>query len=140
MIIHGAHIGEAKEWAFTGDETFAEKTYINGYDDVEIIAGTGTLGIEMLEQVVNADVIVVPVGGGGLIAGIALAVKTLNPNVRVIGVEPRRQRPGCVTRVTVCGVEPRRRVAGGRVYAKRRSSGNGCREDTNAKQPVRNSG
>lgn len=90
VIIQGAHIGEAKEWALTGDAANAEKTYINGYDDVEIIAGTGTLGMEMLEDVPDADVIVVPVGGAGLIAGIALAVKTLNPNVKVIGVEPRR--------------------------------------------------
>lgn len=74
----------------TGDPSNVNKTYINGYDDVEIIAGTGTLGIEMMEGVPEADVIVVPVGGGGLIAGIALAVKTLNPNVKVIGVEPRR--------------------------------------------------
>jgi len=90
VVIHGAHIGEAKEWALTGDPAFQALTYINGYDDPEIIAGTGTLGVEMLEQVPNADVIVVPVGGAGLIAGIALAAKTLNPNVKVIGVEPRR--------------------------------------------------
>lgn len=63
---------------------------VNGYDDPEIIAGTGTLGMEMIEQVPDCDVVVVPVGGAGLIAGIALAVKTLNPAVRVIGVEPVR--------------------------------------------------
>jgi len=90
VIIRGAHIGEAKEWALTGDPSLASMTYINGYDDPEIIAGTGTIGIELLEQLPNVDAIVVPVGGGGLIAGIALAAKTLNPNVKVIGVEPRR--------------------------------------------------
>jgi len=76
--------------ACPGDPANFEKTYINGYDDVEIIAGTGTLGIEMLQDVPNADVIVVPVGGAGLIAGIALAAKTLNPTIKIIGVEPRR--------------------------------------------------
>ena len=45
------HIGEAKEWALNGDPELRDRTYINGYDDVEIIAGTGTLGVEMLEQV-----------------------------------------------------------------------------------------
>jgi len=89
VIIHGAHIGEAKDWAISHPEHSA-KSYINGYDDVEIIAGTGTIGVELMEQVPNADAVIVPVGGAGLVAGIALAVKTLNPQVRVIGVEPRR--------------------------------------------------
>jgi len=87
IVIHGDHIGEAKQYAA---EQFATLKYINGYDDPEIIAGTGTLGIEMVEQVPDCDVVVVPVGGAGLIAGVALAIKTLNPAVRVIGVEPRR--------------------------------------------------
>ena len=87
VVIQGAHIGEAKEYAMAN---FPELRYINGYDDPEIIAGAGTLGVEMLEQVPDADVIVVPVGGAGLIAGVALAAKTLNPKVRLIGVEPRR--------------------------------------------------
>jgi len=87
VVIHGANIGEAKAFA---QEHFGELRYINGYDDPEIIAGTGTLGIEMLEQLASADVTVIPVGGGGLIAGVALAMKTLNPDVTVIGVEPRR--------------------------------------------------
>ena len=63
---------------------------VNGYDDPEIIAGTGTLGMEMLEQLPETDIVVVPVGGAGLIAGVALAMKTLNPAVKVIGVEPSR--------------------------------------------------
>lgn len=56
----------------------------------EIVAGAGTLGIEVLERAPDVDAIVVPVGGAGLIAGVALAVKTLNPKIRVIGVEPKR--------------------------------------------------
>ena len=89
VVIHGAHIGEAKEFAQT-DPQFSGLTYINGYDDPEIIAGAGTLGIEMLEQVPDADYVIVPVGGAGLIAGVALAAKTLNPDIKVIGVEPKR--------------------------------------------------
>jgi threonine dehydratase len=58
--------------------------YINGFDHPNIIAGAGTMGIEILNQVPNVDAIIVPVGGAGLIAGIALAVKTLEPNVKVI--------------------------------------------------------
>lgn len=85
VILHGAHIGEAKEFA---QREHSALKYINGYDDPEIIAGAGTMGIEILEQVPDVDVILVPVGGAGLIAGVSLAVKTLRPNVEVIGVEP----------------------------------------------------
>ena len=63
-------------------------TYIHGYDDPAIIAGQGTLGLEVLEQVPKVDALVVPVGGGGLLAGIAVAVKTLRPDVVLVGVEP----------------------------------------------------
>ncbi|MDQ2660197.1 MAG: threonine ammonia-lyase [Verrucomicrobiota bacterium] len=61
--------------------------YINGYDDPAIIAGQGTAGAEIVEQVPDLDAVVVPVGGGGLLAGIALAVKTLRPQAKVIAVE-----------------------------------------------------
>lgn len=62
-------------------------TYVHAYDDEAIIAGQGTIGMEIAEQAPDLDVLVVPVGGGGLIAGTALALKTLKPNVRVIGVQ-----------------------------------------------------
>ena len=62
--------------------------YINGYDDPEIVAGAGTMGIEILEQVPDCDAVFVPVGGAGLIAGVSLAMKTLKPNCLVVGVEP----------------------------------------------------
>lgn len=87
IIIHGQHIGEAKEFA----ETLVEKenlTYINGYDDPSIIAGAGTIGIEMMDDVPDLDYVVVPVGGAGLIAGISCAIKTLKPSAKVLGVEP----------------------------------------------------
>lgn len=61
-----------------------EMMYVNGYDHPHIIAGQGTIGLEICEQVHDADVVVVPVGGGGLIAGIATAVKSLNPRAKII--------------------------------------------------------
>ncbi|MES2691855.1 MAG: threonine ammonia-lyase [Verrucomicrobiota bacterium] len=62
-------------------------TYIHGFDDPHIIAGQGTLALEVLKQVPQLDAIVCPVGGGGLIAGIGVAVKALRPRVKLIGVE-----------------------------------------------------
>jgi len=63
-------------------------TIIPPYDDESIIAGQGTLGLEIVEDLPDVDLVLVPVGGGGLISGVATAVKTLNPGARVIGVEP----------------------------------------------------
>jgi len=87
VILHGDNLAEAR--AHADEMTLAQAlTYIHGYDDAEIIAGQGTLGLEILEQVPQVQAIVVPIGGGGLIAGVALAVKSLRPEVQVIGVEP----------------------------------------------------
>lgn len=83
--------GETYEQAVArGHEIGAEedRTYIHGFDDVEIMAGQGTIGLEVLEEVPDLDAIVVPVGGGGLIAGIGTAIKAQRPAVQVIGVEP----------------------------------------------------
>lgn len=66
VILHGEHIGAAKAYA---QKEFAHLKYINGYDDPEIIAGAGTMGIEILDQVKDVEVILVPIGGAGLIAG-----------------------------------------------------------------------
>jgi threonine dehydratase len=63
-------------------------TYIHAYDDPLTIAGQGTVGLEVLEDLPEAEAILVPVGGGGLIAGIAVAAKAINPQVQVIGVQP----------------------------------------------------
>ncbi len=62
-------------------------TFIHAFDDRWIVAGQGTLGLELHEQNPNLEVIIVPVGGGGLIGGTALALKTLNPRIRVVGVQ-----------------------------------------------------
>jgi threonine dehydratase len=62
-------------------------TYIHGFDNPDIIAGQGTIGLEILEQVRDVDAIVCPIGGAGLVAGLAVAVKALRPRVKIIGVE-----------------------------------------------------
>ena len=62
-------------------------TFIHPFDDEVVIAGQGTLGLEVVEQVPGLDAVLVPVGGGGLISGVAVAVKALRPNVKIIGVE-----------------------------------------------------
>ncbi|HXX42545.1 MAG TPA: threonine ammonia-lyase [Chthoniobacterales bacterium] len=86
VVLHGEHFGEAKAYAH---EIAREKglAYIDGYDDPAIIAGQGTVGLEIVEQVPDLDAVLVPVGGGGLIAGVSLAVKTLRPKAKVIAVE-----------------------------------------------------
>jgi threonine dehydratase len=63
-------------------------TLLHPFDDLAVMAGQGTVGLELVEQVPDADMVVVPVGGGGLISGIAAAVKLQHPSVRVVGVEP----------------------------------------------------
>ncbi|XP_045178315.2 L-threonine ammonia-lyase-like [Mercenaria mercenaria] len=62
--------------------------YINGYDHPDIIAGQGTIGLEIVEQVPDLDACIIPIGGGGMIAGTALAIKKKCPDVTIIGVEP----------------------------------------------------
>jgi threonine dehydratase len=86
VVLHGHDFGEAKARAH---ELAAEKglAYIDGYDDPSIIAGQGTLGLEILEQVKDVDAVIVPVGGAGLIAGVSLAIKTVRPQTKVIAVE-----------------------------------------------------
>jgi len=86
VILHGKDFGEAKTHAHS---LAAERglAYIDGYDDPAIIAGQGTMGIEIVEQVPDVEAVIVPVGGGGLIAGVALAVKTLRPQAKIIAVE-----------------------------------------------------
>ncbi|RMH53967.1 MAG: threonine ammonia-lyase, partial [Deinococcus-Thermus bacterium] len=66
-------------------------TYVHAFDDEKVIAGQGTIGLELLEALPELDVLVVPIGGGGLVGGIAVAVKSLRPEVRVVGV----QAEGC---------------------------------------------
>src|SRR5712692_9942516 len=63
-------------------------TFVSPYNDPDVIAGQGTIGLEILEDLPDIDAIVTPVGGGGLLAGVAIAAKALNPQIKVYGVEP----------------------------------------------------
>ena len=86
VVLRGNDFAEAKAKA---DELAAAGglTYIHGYDDPAVIAGQGTIGLELLEQVPGLEAVVVPVGGAGLIAGVSLAIKSQRPEVQIIGVE-----------------------------------------------------
>ena len=62
-------------------------TFIHPFDDENVIAGQGTIGLELIEQIPDMDAVIVPIGGGGLISGVAFAIKSLNPNIKVYGVQ-----------------------------------------------------
>jgi threonine dehydratase len=84
--LHGKDLVEAKAH---GHKIAKEKglAYIDGYDDPTIIAGQGTMGLEIVEQVPDLEAVIVPVGGAGLLAGVSLAVKSLRPQAKIIAVE-----------------------------------------------------
>ncbi|MDI3256493.1 MAG: threonine ammonia-lyase [Kyrpidia sp.] len=86
VLLHGADYDEAHRFA----EEYQRKhgaVFVHAFEDPDVVAGQGTVGLEILEQCPDLDAVVVPIGGGGLIAGIALAVKSLKPPIRVYGVE-----------------------------------------------------
>jgi threonine dehydratase len=89
VVLYGEHVGDAHRRL---GEIRAERglTYVHPFDDPAIIAGHGSVGLEILEDLPDVSVIVVGVGGGGLATGIAAAVRQIRPAVRVIGVEPVR--------------------------------------------------
>jgi threonine dehydratase len=85
VILHGRDLGEALERA---QMLVAQGyTFIHPFDDPEVIAGQGTLGLEVVEDLPEVDTVVLPVGGGGLAAGVAVAIKAHKPRVRLIGVQ-----------------------------------------------------
>ena len=86
VVLHGRIWDEANEKAL---ELVAKEgfTYIHPFDDPDLIAGQGSVGLEIMEQFPEVEMVVVPIGGGGLISGISMAVKSINPGVRVVGVE-----------------------------------------------------
>jgi threonine dehydratase len=87
----GTHFEEALTAAFAyAEETGA--TFIHPYEDETVIAGQGTIGLELAEQIPQAETVLVPVGGGGLSAGIGLALRAVKPQARVVGVEIQRDR------------------------------------------------
>jgi threonine dehydratase len=87
VVLHGSHVGESFEKL---QQLVAERglRLVHPFDDPEVIAGNASAGVEIMEDLPDVDVVVVPVGGGGLISGVSLAVKELRPSVRVYGVEP----------------------------------------------------
>ncbi len=89
VVLHGANYDEACEEAVRRSEQFG-MTFVHPFDDEVVIAGQGTMGLEILKQVPDIEAVVAPIGGGGLIAGVACAIKETNPRVRVIGVQPAR--------------------------------------------------
>lgn len=88
VVLHGQSYDDASEKAL---ELARDRglTLIHPFDDPGVIAGQGTIGLEILEQVPDVDAVVVPTGGGGLLAGVGVAIKALAPQVRVYGVESR---------------------------------------------------
>ncbi|MFV0394966.1 MAG: threonine ammonia-lyase [Coprobacillaceae bacterium] len=87
VILHGEIYDDAAAKAKELQETKGY-TYVHPFDDEDVMEGQGTIALEILEELPDADVILVPIGGGGLIAGIACAAKQINPNITIIGVEP----------------------------------------------------
>jgi threonine dehydratase len=88
-------VGAAFEDALSAAMAYADETgatFVHPYEDETVISGQGTIGLELTEQVPQAAVVLVPVGGGGLAAGIGLAVRAVKPDARVVGVEVRRDR------------------------------------------------
>jgi threonine dehydratase len=89
VVLHGANYDEACEEA-TRLCAAEGMTFIHPFDDAVVMAGQGTIGLELLEQVPRLEAVVVPIGGGGLIGGIACAIKESRPEIRVIGVQTSR--------------------------------------------------
>jgi len=94
---------EAKAWVISNEEG---RTYVHAFNDAYIWAGQGTVGLEMLQDIPDLDIILVPAGGGGLIRGVAEAVKSINPSIKVYGIQPETSTPwytsfknGCYTHV-----------------------------------------
>ncbi len=86
VVLHGETFDDAYDYARELEAAEA-LIFVHPFDDPAIIAGTGTIALEMLAEVPDLDILVVPIGGGGLISGIAIAAKTLNPGIEIIGVE-----------------------------------------------------
>ncbi len=100
VVLHGADLTEARAHA----EALAQAeglTFIHPFDNEHVMAGQGTMALEILEQAPDVEAIVVPVGGGGLLAGIGTVMKARKPSVRVIGVEP--EHAACLTAALAAG-------------------------------------
>jgi threonine dehydratase len=97
VVLHGANYDEAYEEAMRLSAQ-DHLTFVHAFNDDAVIAGQGTVGLELLDQHPDLEVVVVPVGGGGLIGGIGCALKETNPSIQIIGVQPA----GCPRRRSHC--------------------------------------
>jgi threonine dehydratase len=86
VVLHGVDYAEAQAKAHE-IEAAEGRTYVHAFDDPDVMAGQGTIGLEIVEQCPDLDTVVVPIGGGGLVAGVATAVKAQMPDARVVGVQ-----------------------------------------------------
>ena len=86
VVLHGFTYDDAYQYCLELQQE-SGATFIHAFDDPDIIAGQGTLGLEMLSDLPDADALIVPIGGGGLIAGITIAARALRPNIKIIGVQ-----------------------------------------------------
>lgn len=91
VILHGESFADALGYALS----LKNHTFIHAFDDEDIITGQGTVGLELIEDLPAADAVLVPVGGGGLVAGVAVAVKSLSPKTEVIGVQTASAPSAC---------------------------------------------
>jgi len=89
VVLHGANYDEACVEATRLCESEG-MVFVHPFDDPAVMAGQGTIGLELMEQIAGLEAVIVPIGGGGLIGGMACAIKETNPNIRVIGVETAR--------------------------------------------------
>jgi threonine dehydratase len=89
VVLHGDTLEEARAHAYALADT-QQLTFVHPYDDEGVAAGQGTLGLEMLQAVPDLDTLVIAVGGGGLISGVATAAKALKPGIEIIGVQTQR--------------------------------------------------
>jgi threonine dehydratase len=83
VVLHGERFKDALDHALSHEEHI----FIHAFDDEKIIAGQGTVGLEIVEDIKNVDAVLVPVGGGGLISGIAIALKAISPETEIIGIQ-----------------------------------------------------
>ncbi len=115
---YGAEVvlfGDGFKEALAHARSWQDHVFIHAFDDDDIIAGQGTIGLEMIDDLEDIDAVFVPVGGGGLIAGIATAVKALSPGTRVIGVQTESAPAACISfrESAIAEQEPRPTIADG---------------------------
>jgi threonine dehydratase len=86
VVLHGADYNDAADHAHE-IERDEDRTYVHAFDDPYVMAGQGTIGLEIIEDLPEVETVLVPIGGGGLISGVATAIKGRNPDVRIVGVQ-----------------------------------------------------